>query len=343
MPRLGLASAAPGGDNEGIVDPPCAHLPMLNPADRDQALRSARLRRLAAGASLVLASTLALAKLSAALASNSVAVLASLVDSLADILAAGITVFSVRVSQLPPDTGHRFGHGKAEALTALAQSVLVGASALFVVIDALSRLGAPAPIEHVGWVVTILGTAIAATLGLLLFQAHVVKVTGSQAIAADSLHYRGDLATNLTVIASVLVAEHLGWPWFDPLMAAVIALYLACLAWGIGRRAINTLMDHELPRTERQRVEDIVLAHDEVLGMHDLRTREAGGTAFIELHIEIDAAMTVAAAHVVTDTLEAELATAFPDAAVIIHQEPAGVDDLRLDHVIAGKAAGPVA
>ena len=320
-----------------------ANPPMLDPTDRAIADRGARLRRVAATASLALAVTLTLAKLGAALASGSVAVLASLVDSLADIVAAGITYVSVRVSQLPPDRGHRYGHGKAEALTAMTQSYLIGGSALFVVVDALTRLGAPAPIHHVGWVIAILAAAIAATFGLLAFQAYVVSRTGSQAIAADSLHYRGDLATNLTVIASLLVAERLGWLWFDPLIAVVIALYLGWLAWGIGRRAINTLMDHELPRVERQRVKEIVQAHDDVLGMHDLRTREAGGTVFIELHVELDPKMTIAAAHVVTDSLEAELMAAFPDAEVIIHQEPAGLDDPRLDHVIAGRATRSVA
>ena len=181
--------------------------------------------------------------------------------------------------------------------------------------------------------------AIAATLLLVWFQRHVVRRTGSQAINADSVHYRADLLTNLTIIASLMVTQRFGWVWLDPLMGAAVALYLGWHAYGIGRDAVKVLMDHELPADTRQRIKEIVLSHAEVRGLHDLRTREAGATQFIELHIEIDGAMSVAAAHDVTDAIEAELFAAFPTAEVILHQEPAGLEDARLDHRIARAAA----
>ena len=118
-------------------------------------------------------------------------------------------------------------------------------------------------------------------------------------------------------------------------MGATIALYLAWNAYRIGQDAVHVLMDHELPPTTRQRIKDIVLAHPEVQGLHDLRTREAGNTQFIELHVEIDGTMSIGDAHDVTDAIEAELFAAFPAAEVILHQEPAGVEDARLDHRIA--------
>ncbi len=181
--------------------------------------------------------------------------------------------------------------------------------------------------------------AIAATLLLVWFQRHVVRRTGSQAINADSVHYRADLLTNLSIIASLMVTQRFGWVWLDPLMGAAVALYLGWHAYGIGRDAVKVLMDHELPADTRQRIKEIVLSHAEVRGLHDLRTREAGATQFIELHIEIDGAMSVAAAHDVADAIEAELFAAFPTAEVILHQEPAGLEDARLDHRIASAAA----
>ena len=298
----------------------------------------ARLQRFAAAASLSLATLLALLKLAAAVTTGSLAILSSLIDSLADIVASAITFVAVQISQQPPDRGHRFGHGKAESLSAMAQAALVAGSAIFVLIDAARRLGDPRAVESTSLGIAVMSFAIAATLLLVWFQRHVVRRTGSQAINADSVHYRADLLTNLTIIASLMVTQRFGWVGLDPLMGAAVALYLGWHAYGIGRDAVKVLMDHELPADTRQRIKEIVLSHAEVRGLHDLRTREAGATQFIELHIEINGAMSVAAAHDVADAIEAELFAAFPTAEVILHQEPAGLEDARLDHRIASAA-----
>jgi ferrous-iron efflux pump FieF len=298
----------------------------------------ALLQRVAAGSSLSLATLLAVLKLVAALATGSLAVLSSLIDSMADIVASAITFVAVQISQQPPDRSHRFGHGKAESLSAMTQAALVAGSAVFVLVDAVRRFGDPQPLRSTGLGIAVMAFAIVATLLLVWFQRHVVKVTGSQAINADSVHYRADLLTNLTIIASLVITQQLGWLWLDAAMGAAVALYLGWHAYGIGHDAVRVLMDHELPATTRQRIKDIVLAHPEVQGLHDLRTREAGATQFIELHLEIDGKMTVAAAHDVTDAIEAELFAEFPTAEVILHQEPAGLEDARLDHRIARAA-----
>lgn len=308
---------------------------MTAETDIGQSDRNNRLRRRAATASLALAVALTLLKLGAAVVTGSLAVLSSLIDSLADIVASGITFLSVRISQQPPDRGHRFGHGKAESLSALAQAALVAGSALFVLVEGVRRLTEPAPVEEAGLGVVVMLVAIVGTLVLVAFQAHVVRRTGSQAISADSLHYRADLLTNLLVVASLLLVQRGGWLWLDPALALGIALYLAGHAFAIGRAAIKVLMDHELPADMRRQIRAAVLAHPEVRGLHDLRTRESGNTIFIEFHIELDGDMTVRDAHVVTDAIEAELFAAFPNAEVILHQEPAGLEDARLDHRIA--------
>lgn len=300
---------------------------------------AARLRGRAATASLVLATLLAILKLVAAVATGSLAILSSLIDSLADIVASAITFVAVRVSQQPPDRVHRFGHGKAESLSALAQAAAVAGSAVFVLVDAVRRFGTPEPLASTGLGVAVMAFATVATLALVVFQRHVVKVTGSHAISADSLHYRADLLTNLSVVASLLVVRWSGLPWVDPAVGTAIALYLGWHAAAIGRRAVAVLMDEELSPEVRARIKAIVLAHPEVRGVHDLRTRAAGDTRFIELHVELDGEMSVRAAHEVTDAIEGELFEAFPDAEVILHQEPAGVEDARLDHRIA--AIGP--
>ena len=300
--------------------------------------RSARLRRLAATASLSLAVLLSLAKLAAALATGSLAVLSSLIDSVSDIVASGITFTSVRIAVKGPDRGHRFGHGKVESLSALAQAAMIAGSGGYVLMDGIHRLTSPRAIGETPLGILVMLGAMAATLALVLFQRHVMRQTGSQAIAADNLNYMGDLATNGAVIVSLLLAGLGGVTWADPLIAIGIAAFLIWRAISLGRAAVDTLMDRELPRDERDRIKEIIRAHPEVHDLHDLRTREAGGTRFIEMHVELHGEMRLREVHDVTDALEAELQGAFPDVEIIIHPEPAGLDDDRLDHRIARHA-----
>lgn len=297
-----------------------------------------RLKRLAAGLSVAVAVLLTTLKLAVAVLSGSAVLLSSAVDSLADIAASAVTWLSVRIAQQPPDRRHRFGHGKAESLSALAQAAIVAGSALFVLVEAAARLLDPRPLAHGGLAVLVMLVAIAVTLLLLTFQNWVVRVTGSEAIAADALHYRSDLASNLAVIGSLVLVDRLGLVWVDPLAAIVIAGWLLRGAFGIGRTAVHTLMDHELPAAQRERILAIVRAQPEVVSLHDLRTREAAGTTFIEFHVELDGEMTLRAAHGVTEAVEEKLRAAFPDAEIIIHQEPAGLEDARLDHRIQARA-----
>jgi ferrous-iron efflux pump FieF len=298
-----------------------------------------RLKRLAASASLAVAAFLTLLKLVAAVASGSAAILSSLVDSMADIAASAVTWLAVRVAQQPPDRRHRFGHGKAESLSALGLAALVTGSALFVLVEAARRLWDPQPLRATGLAVVVMAVSLLATAALVVFQQHVVRRTASQAIAADRLHYASDFLSNIAVLVSLLLVDRLGLLWLDPLVAVAVAAWLLKASWTIGRRSVDTLMDHELPTVDRARIEAIVRAHPEVASFHDLRTREAGGVRFIEFHIELDAEMTVRAAHRVTDALEHELREAFPDAEIIIHQEPAGLEDDRLDHRIHERRA----
>ena len=295
----------------------------------------ARLNRLAATASLATAILLTTAKLVAAIVSDSLAMLASMIDSLADIAGSAITFIAIRISQQPPDRSHRYGHGKAESLSALAQASLVMGSAVFVLIGAADRLANPRMIDPGAFPIVVLLGAIAATLCLVTFQQWVVNRTSSTAIAADRLHYTADFATNILVLLTLLATTRFGIFWLDPLAAILVALYLAWQAYKIGKRAVDTLMDRELGPADRARIEALVLAHPDVQDCHDLRTRQAANTTFIELHIELDPKMTIRRAHHVTDALEASLNKAFGDAEIIIHQEPAGLEDDRLDHRIA--------
>lgn len=302
--------------------------------NRDQARRD-RLLRAATTISVSVASVLAVLKLAAWLVTGSAAILSSLLDSLVDVGASGILLVSVRQALRPPDRSHRFGHGKAESLGAIAQAAFVAGSALLLIFESAGRFVTPEPIAAAPLGIAVMAVSLVATIALVMVQRAVARRTESTAIAADRLNYVGDTATSAVVLTVLVIGQRPGWLWLDPAAAIAIALWLLVSAGRIARRAADHLMDHELPRADRFRIAAIVRADPEVVDLHDLRTRNAGGTRFIELHVEMDGGLTLRQAHIICDRLEAALSRAFPDAEVILHQEPAGLDDERLDHRIA--------
>ncbi len=281
-----------------------------------------QLRRWATYASVGVAATLIVAKLGAFLITESVSLLSSLLDSSTDLLASLVALFGVRYAQRPPDKDHRFGHGKAEALAALAQAAFISGSALFLAIESVNRLITPVPITESSLGIAVMLLSIAMTVALLHFQRHVVRVTGSLAVGADRLHYAGDLLMNGAVIVSLVMVHATGLTIVDPLMGLAIAAFLVRGAMTIGAGAVDALMDHELPEADRLQVMRVVLSHDQARGVHDLRTRDGGTAKFIEMHLELDQTLRLAAAHDITDDIGTRLRAAFPGANVLIHPEP---------------------
>ena len=289
--------------------------------------QAARLMRLATYASVGCAATLIVAKLGAWWLNEAVSLLSTLVDSLLDAIASLINLVAVRHALTPADREHRFGHGKAEPLAALGQSAFIGGSAVVVLIEAGHRLYQPRPLAHADIGIAVMVFAIVVTFALTRFQAHVVRRTGSVAIKADSLHYVGDLLINAAVIIALVLTTQFGWIYADPVFGCAIAAYILYNAWRIGSGAWQMLMDRELPEETRTRIKEIALAHPDVISMHDLRTRASGRQAFIQLHLEMDGAIDLYRAHRISDAVEAELCAAFPEAEVIIHQDPHGVEE----------------
>lgn len=297
------------------------------PAVPVEVVAAHRLRLRATYASLATAGVLIAAKFAAWTGTGSVALLSSLVDSTVDAAASLVIFVAVRQAALPPDREHRFGHGKAEPLAALGQAAFLLGSALFLIAEAVHRLIMPEPIENTGIGVAVMLFSLLVTLVLVAYQRHVVKRTGSLAIGADSLHYSSDILMNFGVIATLLIQSALDVPILDPLFGGAVGLYIIYGAATIARLALTQLMDRELPDAERARIRKIAESHAEVMAVHDIRTRGAGPTAFIQLHIEMDGEMSLLRAHEISDVVEGELRAAFPHAEIIIHADPAGIEE----------------
>ena len=286
-----------------------------------------RLRMYATYASLAVAAVLIAAKLVVWISIGSVALLSSLVDSLVDAAASLVNFFAVRHATVPADREHRFGHGKAEPLAALGQSAFLVGSAVLLMFEAVRRLVSPAPVAAAGFGIAVMVFSIILTIGLVTYQRHVVRRTGSLAIGADELHYRGDLLLNGGVIATLAISSLFSVPLLDPLFGAAVGLWIIYSAVQIARLSLTQLMDREMPDEERAQVRAIAESHPEVTAVHDIRTRIAGPTTFIQLHIEMDGAMNLLHAHEVSDAVEARLRRAFPHAEIMIHEDPAGIEE----------------
>lgn len=287
-----------------------------------------RLMRQATYAAVAVAVTLIIMKSVALYLTGSVAMLGTLADSSLDGAASLLNLFAVRVSMTPADREHRFGHGKAEALAGLGQSIFIFVSAGFIAWESVHKLLNPVAIENSTAGVVVLIGALALTLGLVAFQRHVVAQTGSLAIAADSIHYRGDLLMNLSALGAIVLSSFLGLYWADAVGGLLIAALIGFSAVQIALAAYSQLMDTEFGDVDRARIADIAKANPEVVNIHDLRTRTAGTQTFIQFHMELDGKMTLSKAHRISDEVEARVIEAFPGAEVIIHQDPAGLEDV---------------
>ena len=302
------------------------------PAPVDPA-ESARLLRLATNLSVTVAMVLIVAKGYAWWQTDSVAVLASLVDSLMDAGASLRNLFAVRYALAPADASHRWGHGKAEAIAGLGQGVFIIASGLFLVSEAVQRLANPVPLAAFPVGVAVMVLTIALTAGLVAVQSYVIRQTRSSAIRADSLHYRADLLTNAAVLLALILAQF-GWSGIDPIFALAVAAHTLKAAWDIIGDAISELLDQELPEAKRKQIISIASAHPRVLGVHDLRTRSAGRVDFVELHLELDDHMPLMVAHEVSDNVEDAIISALPQADVMIHLDPVSLAEEQLDEKI---------
>jgi ferrous-iron efflux pump FieF len=267
---------------------------------------------------------LIVAKLVAWGLSDSVSLLATLIDSVLDALASVINLVAVRHALTPADKEHRFGHGKAEALAGLSQSMFIAGSAGFLLLEAGRRIISPIEVEAPGIGILVMVFSIVATLILLGFQRHVIRKTNSTAIKADALHYRTDILVNGSVILALWLSTK-GWAGFDALFACGIAIFILYSAWEIITVSYDHLMDRELPDEQREDIKKLVLQHSSARGLHDLRSRHSGTMTFIQLHLELDDNLSLLEAHKISDEVEMSLLEAFPGSEIIIHIDPQSV------------------
>lgn len=303
----------PGPDLQG---------PVSGPSAADRPVDSARIAREITRLSVGVAVLLVALKAFAYGASGSVSILASLTDSALDLAASLATFFAVRWAAIPADEGHRYGRGKAQAMSALVQAGLILASSVFIGWEAVQRILDPRPVEAGGWATGIILLSIAITAWLVWMQDRALKKAPSLAIAGDRGHYSADLAASIVVLIGVISGTWLAAPGLDAAAGLVVAIWLFWGATGLLRQAADQLLDRAAPEAVGMSVTSAVLSDPRIGGLHGLRTRTMGTATHIQMHVDLDPDLSLRDAHAILVEAEARIHTALPGSDVIIHADP---------------------
>ena len=281
----------------------------------------ARLLRLATRASVAVASLLIVTKAIAWWLSGSISMLAGLTDSLLDGVTSFLNLLAVHYALRPADDDHRYGHGKAESLAGMAQALFIAVSAVLIAFQAIERLKNPEPVGAPWIGIGVIVFSLVMTVALLMLQHRVIKATGSNAVRADSLHYRSDLLLNGSILVALVLASF-GWPQLDAWFGLGIAGYILWSAIQIAREGFSVLMDEELPTEVSQHMLELACGVPGVLGAHDLRTRISGSIWYVQLHLELPGELTLSVAHALSDRAAEAIEKAYPRAEVLVHADP---------------------
>ncbi len=266
---------------------------------------------------------LAIAKLVIALTSGSMAVMASAIDSLLDILMSGVNLLAIRQAEQPPDECHPFGHGKYETLATLFQALVITGSGAWIIYEAIQRLIEGSYVTELNQGIGILAFSALVSWFIARYLLKVARETDSSALEADSLHFRMDIFSNLGLMAGLLMIRWFDIHWLDSALSILVASYILHEALQLIKRSLTDMLDHQLPDEIQQKVHDLINTHEGPLaGYHGLRTRRAGSLKIMDFHLEVCKEMTVEEAHNLADNLEKKIEKNIPGADVTIHIEP---------------------
>ncbi|MCD8570111.1 MAG: cation diffusion facilitator family transporter [Alphaproteobacteria bacterium] len=281
-------------------------------------------------ASVVTSATLVVMKSYAYSASGSASILASLMDSFSDLCVSTISFFSLHYALKPADKEHRHGHGNIEGITALFQSAIIAAAALFLGMESFSRFFTPVEITLDWLSILILVISIIMSAGLVWLQNHTLSRSKSLIVEADMANYSADVAVAIATLVVIILVSLGAPPVIDSIFAFLMALNLARISYSVGRKALDMLLDRELPDEQRSHIKSLIKGHPGVLSFHDLRTNQSGVALFISFDIAVNPDLSLREAHAIAKDVEASIMQEYPRAEVLIHVDPADdIDDAR--------------
>lgn len=281
-----------------------------------------RIRRLAFASIFVAFGVMGL-KFAAWKVTGSVALYSDALESIVNVIAAGVAYWAIRVSHKPADADHPHGHHKAEYFSAVVEGVLIALASLLIMREAWAALQAPRLMEEPVLGLAINGLAAVANAIWATVLIRTGRKERSPALEADGRHIMTDVVTSVGVIAGLVGTVLTGWAVLDPMLAIIVALNILWQGWKVIGQSVQGLMDVAADHDDTRRIRDIISLNSRgALEVHDLKTRIAGRATFIEFHLVVDSTMTVGESHVICDRIEAALQAEVPSVRVIIHVEP---------------------
>lgn len=282
-----------------------------------------RERTLAVQTALAGAATLAVIKLVTAIATGSLSILASFLDSLFDLFASALNVVAIRIAARPADADHTYGHGKAESLAGLFQGVVIGLSGVGLAVESVRRVVTGNPLRHTGWGIAVLLVSMAVTGGIVWRLRRALKRAPSPALRAESAHYANDVLVNGAVLVALAGQELSGLDWVDPLVSTAVSAIILRAGWRVLHEAIDILMDRSPPTEDIvQPIRTALAPFADVYAFHSLRSRLSGTQRFIDLHLDMNRDLSFAAAHALTERASHAIQQALRGATVLIHADP---------------------
>lgn len=275
-------------------------------------------------ASLATVTVLIIIKTAAFIMSGSASILASLTDSVVDAGVSLMSLLAIKISLLPADKNHRYGHGKVEGLAALLQAVFMASAAVFLALEAIDRFQNPQPVTDHVFGIVVMVIAIVFSVALVMLQKRMLDYAPSLAVEADKVHYSSDILINGGVIVALGIQMAGGPGWVDPVFALIVSGWLVFITRDVARKGIDMLLDRELPKESRERIKIIIHSDPRIHDAHDLRTRTSGMKIHISFDIEVDDTLTIKQAHEIAIDAENRLLAEFPNAEIMIHIDPMG-------------------
>lgn len=299
-----------------------SHASPADAHDHSHSALSAASARIAA-ISLTVTCALLVLKLTLGLISGSIAVLGDAVDSATDLVGGAAALISVRLANEPADEAHPYGHGKVEAVSASVAATVIALGGSLIAIQAIIRLIDGSPSIDVGVGLIAMVIAAAANVIMSLFMRREAKRAHSMALAAEATHLQTNVVQASAIIVGLLLVQFTDEPVFDSLTALALAAYMAWVAWGLAKTAVNDMIDASLPDHELREIMAVIDSHQrDIRGFHRLRTRKSGASRHVDMHVLFDASSTVHQAHEVADAIADDIHQRLPQTVVVIHVEP---------------------
>ena len=267
-------------------------------------------------------SVLVASKVAVGIVTGSVSILSEAANSALDVFASVIAFLSVRVSGQPADREHPYGHGKMENLSGAVEAVLILATGVFIVHEAMDKLRNPADVKHVFWGLCVMGFSFVADVVVSRHLFRVARETDSIALEADAYHLSTDVWTSMGVFVGLALIKLTGWQIIDPIVAMIVAVMIMKVAFSLTWKAARPLLDVRLPDNELKELEEMVMGTPKIVGYHKLRTRKSGPYREIDVHLIVPERMPVREAHQIAENIEDKMREAFPDTHVVTHIEP---------------------